>query len=122
MIRKSVLITGFLALTAAIGTEPTSVTLADDGQRIYFNERIGHGGSTYSRATLDGDSDHNLIRDKGSPVDAIERIGHGGSLYSFIGPTPVEKRERSAGNKQATVMERIGHGGSTYFTGETLMN
>jgi|CXWL01.1.fsa_nt_gi hypothetical protein len=110
---KSILAIGFLPMVAVTGVVNASGSFAADTNRVgVIDERIGHGGSTYSSFQPDGAGDCPARGEERRKVDVIKRIGTGGSTYSSsqIGRC----REAEEGQKRVDVIERIGHGGSTY--------
>lgn len=109
----SMMAIGLLAMATATGIAPES--FASDAIRgSVIEERIGHGGSTYSQPMPDGASECRMKGGEPRDVDVIERIGTGGSTYSFSGPKPAQAGDYRVAGKRVEVVERIGHGGSTY--------
>lgn len=110
MNRKSIVMIGFLSISAATGAMNASSTIASDVDQVAGVSRVGHGGSIYqveSERTSDGRVQ----------ITMSERIGAGGSIYSSSRPVPFQAGEcHVAGGrwKQVSLIERIGAGGSTY--------
>ena len=118
---KSTMTIGCMAIMAVTGVVNASGSFAAETNRVgVMDERIGHGGSTYSSSQPDGAGDCRLGAGERRKVDVIERIGTGGSTYSFTQADgcQVVREER----RKVDVIERIGTGGSTYSSFSQLMS
>ena len=107
---------GFFSAIGMIGVVTASDGVASEmNQPDLIEERVGHGGSIYSRAGRASDCG---VEAMGELIE--QRVGQGGSMYYKGGQVSgcnVAVAEQDGGE---LVEERIGHGASIYSRRATI--
>lgn len=109
---------GVIAMAVTSMVNVSGSFAADTSRGNATEERIGHGGSTYSSSQPDGVGACARGEEQRT-IDTTERIGHGGSTYQS---KTTKTGDCQGEQKRVDVVQRVGQGGSTYSFSQTMNN